>query len=504
MKNQHSEANSHSLPYSVWPAQALRQLESDGADSYGIALYELMQRAGQAAYEKIRALWPEAQNWLILCGHGNNGGDGYVVARLAQAAGMQITLLACEGSSDLPDEAQSAQAGWLEAGGEIHAADAPWPEQVDVIVDALLGTGINRAPTAPYAALIQKANAHSAPVFAIDMPSGLVAANGTAPGEVMEAAHTLSVIALKPGQITGKARDYIGQLHFHALGLDNWLAGQSAPMARFDAGYLPHWLKPRKPTSHKGNHGRLLVVGGDEGTAGAIRMTSEAALRTGSGLVRVLTHKDNIGPILAARPELMVGELTDESLADGLEWADVIAIGPGLGQRDWGKKALSGVESSEKPMLWDADALNLLAISAQKRQNRIITPHPGEAARLLGIKTSEIESDRLHAAQALAKRYGGVVVLKGAGTIIASEAGEMAFADVGNAGMASGGMGDVLSGIIASMMGQQLALFDAACAGCVVHGAAADAVAMRRGTRGMLATDLFEQLWQFVNPEMIQ
>jgi len=504
MSDQESKANSRSLPYSVWPAQALRQLEREGADTLGITLYELMQRAGQAAFEMARTQWPQARSWLILCGHGNNGGDGYVTARLAQASGMTVTLLACEGDKPLPDEAQRAREAWLEAGGEIHAADAIWPEQVDLIVDALLGTGINRAPAEPYSTLIQQANAHAAPVLALDMPSGLSAATGNAPGEAIGATQTLSFIALKPGQITGQARDLIGTLHYADLGLAPFLAGENAPMARFDATFLPHWLKPRKPTSHKGNHGRLLVVGGDTGTAGAIRMTAEAALRSGSGLVRVLTHRDNIAPVLTARPEIMVDELTDSSLEQGLEWADVIAIGPGLGQREWGQNALKAVATSEKPMLWDADALNLLAINAQKRQNRIITPHPGEAARLLGVKTSEVESDRLHAAQTLATRYGGVVVLKGAGTIIASEQGEMAFADVGNAGMASGGMGDVLSGIIASMMGQQLALFDAACAGCVAHGAAADAVAARRGTRGMLATDLFELLWQFVNPEMTQ
>lgn len=504
MSNQESKANGCSLPYSVWPAQALRQLERDGADALGITLYELMQRAGQAAFEMARAQWPQARSWLILCGHGNNGGDGYVTARLAQAAGYAVTLLACDSDKPLPDEAQRAREAWLEAGGEIHAADAPWPEQVDLIVDALLGTGINRAPAEPYLSLIKQANAHAAPVLAIDMPSGLSAATGCAPGEAIVATQTLSVIALKPGQITGKARDLIGELRYADLGLGAFLAGENAPMARYDATSLSRWLKPRKPTSHKGNHGRLLVVGGDTGTAGAIRMTAEAAMRAGSGLVRVLTHRDNIAPVLTARPEIMVDELTDASLQSGLKWADVIAIGPGLGQREWGQNALKAVAASEKPMLWDADALNLLAINAEKRQNRIITPHPGEAARLLGIKTSEVESDRLLAAQKLAARYGGVAVLKGAGTLIASEQGDMAFADVGNAGMASGGMGDVLSGIIASMMGQQLALFDAACAGCVAHGAAADAVAARRGTRGMLATDLFELLWQFVNPEMTQ
>ena len=486
----------------MWPAEAISQLEIAAADSLGISLFELMQRAGEAAFEQITRRWPDARNWLILCGHGNNGGDGYIVARLAQAAGFAVTLLACEGSKPLPPEAQAARDGWLAAGGLIHAANAPWPDKVEVIVDALLGTGLNRPPQAPYDALIAKANQHHAPVFAVDIPSGLQAATGTVADKAIEAAETLTFIALKPGLLTGKARDYVGKLSYHALGLACWLAGQEAPMARYDASDLSQWLKPRRATSHKGDHGRLLVIGGDHGTAGAIRMTSEAALRSGAGLVRVLTHKQNIAPLLTARPELMVQELTPEALDDGLEWADVIVIGPGLGQGDWGKKALKKVENSQKPMLWDADALNLLAISPEKRQNRIITPHPGEAARLLNIKTAEIESDRLHAAQRLVKRYGGVVVLKGAGTIIASQQGELAFADVGNAGMASGGMGDVLAGIIGALSGQKLSLYDAACAGCVVHGATADAIAARYGTRGMLATDLLSELYLFVNPEI--
>ncbi len=469
----------------------------------GITLFELMQRAGEAAFTKIRALWPDKQHWLILCGHGNNGGDGYIVARLAQSAGLNVTLLACEGTKPLPEEAQQAQEAWLAAGGEIHAPDAPWPEQVDIIVDALFGTGLNRAPGEHYAQLIDKANKAGAPVFAIDIPSGLVAANGTAPGAVINAAHTLTFIALKPGLLTGKARDYVGLLHFHALSLDAWLAGQNAPIARYDASALENWLPPRKPTSHKGDHGKLVIIGGDQGTAGAIRMTGEAALRAGAGLVRVLTHKDNLTALLTARPELMAQELSEQALDEALDWADVIVIGPGLGQRDWGKKALGKVKKSTKPMLWDADALNLLAIADDKRQNRIITPHPGEAARLLNVKTSEIESDRLLAARNLVERYGGVAVLKGAGTVIASEAGEIAIADVGNAGMATGGMGDVLSGIIGSLSGQKLSLYDAACAGCVAHGAAAEAVSQRVGTRGMLATDLFSELYLFVNPEIL-
>lgn len=462
-----------------------------------------MQRAGEAAFAKIRALWPSAEHWLVLCGHGNNGGDGFIIARLAQSAGLSVTVIACEGTKPLPEEAAQAREAWLAAGGIIHDPAAYWPEKVDLMVDALLGTGLSRSPEAPYDELIAKVNAHSAPVFAVDVPSGLIAANGTTPGEVVFADQTLTFIALKPGLLTGKARDVVGQLHFHALSLDPFIAGQVAPYARFDATSLSGWLKPRRPTSHKGDQGKLAIVGGEPGTAGAIRMTGEAALRAGAGLVRVLTHKENIAPLLTARPELMVQELSDDAIEQALEWADVIVIGPGLGQGSWGKNALRKIENSQKPMLWDADALNLLAISPDKRQNRILTPHPGEAARLLNVKTSEIESDRLHSAQQLAKRYGGVVVLKGAGTLIASAEGQLAFADVGNAGMASGGMGDVLSGIIGGLLGQKLSLYDAACAGCVAHGAAAEAVALRHGTRGMLATDLFSELYLFVNPEML-
>ncbi|AGN86835.1 bifunctional ADP-dependent NAD(P)H-hydrate dehydratase/NAD(P)H-hydrate epimerase [Enterobacter sp. R4-368] len=493
-----------SIPHSVWPAEDLRRAEKEAADSLGITLYELMQRAGEAAFNIAREHFPDARCWLVLCGHGNNGGDGYVVARLAAAAGLSVTLLALESNKPLPEEAAQAREAWLNAGGEIHAADVLWPEQVDLIIDGLLGTGLTSAPRDDVAALIDHANAHRAPVLALDIPSGLNAQTGAATGAVMQARHTVTFIALKPGLLTGKARDVVGQLHHHALGLDAWLSGQQTSLSRFDATLLTQWFTPRRPTSHKGDFGRLVIIGGDHGTAGAVRMAGEAALRTGAGLVRILTRSENIAPIITARPELMVHELTAESLDESLEWADVVVIGPGLGQLEWGKKALQKVENFRKPMLWDADALNLLAINPDKRHNRVLTPHPGEAARLLNCSVAEIESDRLLSARRLVKRYAGVVVLKGAGTVIASDDGETGIIDAGNAGMASGGMGDVLSGIIGSLLGQKLSLYDAACAGCVAHGAAADRLAVQYGQRGMLATDLFSTLLRVVNPDVIE
>jgi NAD(P)H-hydrate epimerase len=496
-------SNLVSIPHSIWAADELRRAEKAAADSLGLTLFELMQRAGAAAFSVARRTYPTTQHWLILCGHGNNGGDGYVVARLAVSQGIRVTLLALESEKPLPDEASEARDAWLNAGGIIHSADIAWPADIDLIIDALLGTGLASAPRNPVASLITQANEHTAPVVALDIPSGLHAQTGAAPGAVIQAAHTITFIALKPGLLTGRARDVVGILRHDALGLETWLATQPTPITRFDASQLSHWLPPRKPTSHKGDHGKVVVIGGDHGTAGAIRMAGEAALRAGAGLVRVLTHIENINPIITARPELMVHELTATSLEESLQWADVVVIGPGLGQSEWGRQALRKTENFRKPMLWDADALNLLAINPDKRHNRILTPHPGEAARLLGCQIAEIENDRLLAARRLIQRYGGVVVLKGAGTVVADARGALGIIDAGNPGMASGGMGDVLSGIIGALLGQGLSPYDAACAGCVAHGAAADRLAAVTGTRGMLATDLFSTLVRVVNPDVI-
>ncbi|CNH90814.1 putative carbohydrate kinase [Yersinia pekkanenii] len=461
-----------------------------------------MLRAGEATFELAHKQYPAARHWLVLCGHGNNGGDGYIVACRARAAGLNVTLIACPGNRPLPAEAHQAQSQWLAVGGVINQPDTRWPQHIDLIIDGLLGIGLRAAPQGVYATLIDTANRHRAVKIALDIPSGLSADSGAAPGSVIRADHTLTFVTLKPGLLTGQARDWVGHLHYNDLGLTPWLAAQPVQIERITAEHLPKWLKPRRPCAHKGEHGRLLLVGGDKGLGGAIRMAGEAALRSGAGLVRVLTHIEHVAPILAARPELMVQELTDETLEQGIHWADALVVGPGLGQSDWGRNALNLLQQSDKPALWDADALNLLAINPLKRQNWVLTPHPGEAARLLGCSVADIESDRLLSARNIVKQYGGVVVLKGAGTLIASEQGEMAIADVGNAGMASGGMGDILSGIIGSLIAQKLVLYDAACVGCVVHGVAADRLAEVQGTRGLLATDLLPVIPKYVNPEL--
>lgn len=490
--------NASSLAHYVAPADWVRDAERRAAQAHGITLAQLMQRAGQAAFNRVRQYYPVARHWLILCGSGNNGGDGYVVARLARASGMQVTLLAVAGHKPLAPEAEQARAQWLQAGGTVQPATLPLPE-AEVIVDALLGIGLHAAPRAPYDGLIAAINAHPAPVVALDLPSGLDADTGIAAGAVVQAAHTQSFICLKPGLLTGQARAVVGQLHCDPLGLSTWLAAQCWPWRRLDGRDLAGWLPPRSPLTHKGEQGRLLLIGGDRGMGGAIRLAGQAALRSGAGLVRVLTRAEHVAPLLAACPELMVEVLGPAALREALAWADVVAIGPGLGQRAWGRDALAALTDCHPPMLWDADALNLLAHAPHGNARRVITPHPGEAARLLGCSIAQIEQDRPAAVRALQRRYGGVALLKGAGTLIVDET-RCAIADIGNPGMASGGMGDILSGIISGLLAQKLPLYDATCAGVVLHGVAADVLAQREGPRGMLASDLLPEIRRWVNP----
>lgn len=492
---------SEQLPHHCWPVQDVAGLEQQLYQRIGGSAYQLMWQAGEALLTHITQRYAEARHCLVLCGTGNNGGDGFALAYLLQQSGLEVTVVEASLHNQRPSEASRAKVVWEEVAKRCSLVPGdPWPGDVDLIVDALYGIGLRQPPRDETQQLIHLANHFDAPIIAVDIPSGLDAQTGQPLGVAIKATSTLTFITLKPGLLTGKGREYSGTLYSADLGFTRLCPHETTPITCLTEHDLPRWLPPRQASAHKGDMGKVVVIGGAEGTAGAIRLSGEAALRSGAGLVRVLTHRSNILPLLSARPELMAAELTDESLEEAIAWADVIAIGPGLGQSDWAKNALNQVKLSKKTMVWDADALNLLAIEPDKRQNRILTPHPGEAARLLGISVAEVEADRIAAAQQLVNRFGGVAVLKGSGSIIADGSGQLAIAYVGNPGMASGGMGDILTGVITGFLGQQLAFFEAACTGVVAHGHAADLVAQEYGMRGMLALDVVDKLRISVNP----
>ena len=484
-------------PLPLFEPAALRMLEARGTAHCDGDAFALMARAGQAAWRCVLQHWPQARRIAVACGPGNNGGDGYVLARLARDAGREVRVLRlAEPASAL---AQRACADYLAAGGAIETELG----DCELIVDALFGIGLSRAPDADAAALIDAINVHRAPVLALDVPSGIDARTGGAPGVAVMADCTLQFLARHRGLRTGAALDCCGELELAALELPASVFDGIAPAAlAYRADALPAFFPLRPRDSHKGRNGHVLCIGGDAGSGGAILLAAQAALRSGAGLVSVATRAAHVPALLARCPEAMAHAVEGTAeLAPLLERADVVAIGPGLGQGEWGRALLHAVLACAKPRVFDADALNLLASSgASLRVDDIVTPHPGEAARLLGCGTAEVQRDRFAAAAALQARLGCAVVLKGAGSIVQAAGHAPAVVCAGNPGMGTGGMGDVLTGVIASLRGQGFDARGAAVAGALLHAAAGDAAAREDGERGLLPSDLLPWLRRLANP----
>ena len=484
----------------LFDTHAARLLDARATALLGGDGYLLMQRAGQAAWRHLLQHWPAAQRITVVCGPGNNGGDGYVLARLAHRSGRSVKVLHLAEHVPGTELSQRACTDYVAVGGEI----AIFPDVVpqgDVVVDALFGIGLSRSPDAFATALIDAINGQPAPVLALDVPCGLDADKGSAPGKAVVASHTLQFIARHAGLWTGEALEHTGELALEELEVppDAFSTVQSgASLLTHEA--LSYWLLPRRRNTHKGESGRALCIGGDHGHGGAVLLCAEAALRSGAGLLSVATRATHVPAMLARRPEAMVGAVeSGEDLTPLFSQVDAIAIGPGLGQKDWGRAMLKLALTAGKPLVLDADALNLIAAEPCALTDAILTPHPGEAARLLGIDTAEVQHDRFAAAQAIADRYQAVAVLKGAGTIIAAPGQTPRVLDAGNPGMAVGGMGDVLTGVILALRASGLSAFDAASAGALLHSLAGDAAA-KEGERGLMPSDLFPHLRHFANP----
>ena len=481
----------------LYTAAQVRALDA-AATAGGIAGSELMRRAAAAALAVLRARWPEARRIVVLAGSGNNGGDGLLLAAQARAAGFDARVLMLTASSG--GEAVMAYATARAAGVPIAQADAAAMSLpvADVYVDALYGSGLNRAPTGTAATWIAALQPHAPRVLALDIPSGVDADTGMPRGAAVRAAATVCFVGWKRGLHTGRAAEHVGARTLATLDLPHALLASQRPDAVLLAAAA---LSPRDRAAHKGAFGHVLVIGGDHGMGGAARLAGEAALRAGAGLVSVATRAAHVAALLAARPELMVHAVeTADALASPLTRASVLALGPGLGQGSWGESLSAAALAGDRPVVVDADALNLLARAPRiLSMPAVLTPHPGEAARLLGTDIAAVTGDRYAAVRALAARYGAVIVLKGAGSLIADSGGRVAVCPWGNPGMAAGGMGDVLTGVIAALLAQGLAPWDAACMGVGLHARAGDAAARAGGERGLCATDLFVPLRALLN-----
>jgi NAD(P)H-hydrate epimerase len=489
------------LPIDLYRASQVRELDRCAIEDFSIPGYTLMQRAGQAAFDILRKRWPDAHVIQVVVGPGNNGGDGYVIAHLARQAGLSVKLFQLGDPERIRGDALSARMAYVEDDGQIQTYEGQSLADCDVVVDALFGTGLEREITGHWRGVIEAINALSVPVLSVDIPSGLHSDNGVVLGVVVRAQCTVTYIGLKQGQFTGAAADCCGEIYFDDLQVPAAVYDTQKPSARrIQLQQYIGLLAPRERNSNKGRFGHVLVIGGQQGMSGAVRMAGEAAARTGAGLVSVATREVHAPFLNLAIPELMVkGVESVEALTPLLEQATVIAIGPGLAQTNWSRMLLQAVLNLDLPMVIDADALNLLSHYPVRGKRCVLTPHPGEAARLLATDVDTIQRDRYSAAISLQQRYDAVCVLKGAGTVVSSK-DRITVCGAGNPGMASGGMGDVLTGVIAGLLAQGLPLVDAAEMGVCLHAVAGDAVAEESGERGMLATDLLPHLHRLVNP----
>ncbi|PKH02308.1 bifunctional ADP-dependent NAD(P)H-hydrate dehydratase/NAD(P)H-hydrate epimerase [Psychromonas sp. MB-3u-54] len=490
-----------SLPHSLYRAQQIKEFEGAAAELSGFTLYDLMKSAGKACYQVFKARFPSARKVLVFTGCGNNGGDGYIFAAMAKNAGLDVQLCQIGDPAHFSNDAQRAKKTWQQGQGTIETIEQANLTSADVIVDALLGTGLSGSLRSEFNSLITKINQADKPVLSVDIPSGLNADSGAVNPVAIKAQATVTFVGLKPGLLTGAAVDHCGQLYFSGLGISEQFADLAvSDSTRVSYQDLTYLLKKRCRSSHKGQFGKTLIIGGNIGMPGAVRLAAESALRSGSGLVKVLTRFDNQTAVIAGRPELMLQSFSENCAPQDLfgDWPTALVIGPGLGLDSWAQGLFARVISAELNCVVDADALTLLARKPVNKDNWILTPHPGEASKLLGASVAEIEMDRFSAVRRLQAIYGGIVILKGAGTLIC-DGNRIFVANVGNPGMASGGMGDVLSGIIGGLLAQGLNSLDAARLAVCIHGDAAD-LATQQGERGLLASDLFSYIRKLVNP----
>jgi hydroxyethylthiazole kinase-like uncharacterized protein yjeF len=489
------------LPVCLYSTAQVRALDAHAIETLGIPGYTLMKRAGEAALRYLRTRFPVAHRIVIVCGGGNNGGDGYVLARFAQAAGLTVTTLAATSPEALRGDARQAFEDLRASGASVQPYAPQRLAQGEVLVDALLGTGLRGPAREDAARIIRDINAAGRPVLAVDIPSGLDSDTGVPLGAAVRADCTVTFVGLKTGLFIGDGPEFAGTVFYDDLEIAPGAAAAPAPrLERILESAIQQALPRRARSSHKGDFGRVLIVGGGVGMPGAVRLAGEACLRVGAGLVTVAVAPENVPAISAGRPELICLPLREpQALTEAAERADVIAIGPGLGRTPWAHSALDLALRAGKPLVVDADALNIVAESgAAPREDWILTPHPGEAARLLGTDTRTVQHDRLAALEQLIARYHGTVVLKGAGTLVGAPGRTPALCERGNPGMATAGMGDVLTGTIAGILAQCRDAWLAATAGVLVHAMAGDAAA-RAGQRGLLAGDLARELRNCVN-----
>lgn len=484
----------------LYRSEQIRACEQQARSLYQWDENELMSRAGEAAFVFLTKLYPHVRCIAVFCGSGNNAGDGYVLARLAHEHGFLVTIYQCTPLANLPSTAHQAALRAIAAGISCKPSGLAIDANIELIVDALLGIGLKGPVHGAIAAAINDINLMQLPVISLDIPSGLNADTGKVENLCIRAKTTITFIALKAGLYTDDGPDYCGDIYCCSLDLDIAALKQKPIASLLHADNLGLPRTPRKKNSHKGDFGHVLIIGSGLGMPGAVCLAAKAAMRTGAGAVSIATCPEHVKGVLSLIPEAMVwGIHSVNDLQPLLAKATVCVVGPGLGEDEWARSLFFVAMSTELPLIIDASALRLLAEEPQMKDHWVLTPHPGEAAALLSCTTAHIQEDRYQAVTNIQKKYGGVIVLKGAGSIIKSSEKIAFVCHKGNPAMASAGMGDVLSGIIAGLYAQGLSLSNAAQVGVYAHALAGDKIAQSIGGAGLLASDLLDVLPYILN-----
>lgn len=456
----------------LFTAADMRTIDRQWAERHpGIPL---MDRAGAAAAELAGTLADESgRPVLVLAGPGNNGGDALVAARQLATQGFRVTVVSRADPARLPPDAARAWAAWRGRGG-VTVTDIPPAQDFSLVVDGLFGVGLERPVTGDAARWIAQANAMNCPRLALDVPSGLDSDTGCLRGCALRADHTLTFIGLKPGLFTADGPDYAGEVHLDRLAVDpaELPATRGFALTRLEG---RHRLPARRRNSHKGQFGHVGIIGGAAGMVGAALIAGRAALREGAGTVTVGALDERL-VVDYGEPRLMFA--APERLLEAR--LDALAIGPGLGQSTRAHALLEAALAASCPLLLDADALNLLAgdaalarQAAEREISTVLTPHPGEAARVLGTTVTQVQGDRVAAALRLSARFRAHAVLKGAGSVVAHPDGRYAINTSGGPWLAQAGAGDRLTGMVAALIGQGMPARDALEAAVWLHGSAA-------------------------------
>ena len=486
----------------VYTTDQIREIERIAFSS--VSSYVLMERAGRSISNLAISEIPQGKNRvLVLAGPGNNGGDAYIAASNLKSSGFEVTVVSIGESQKKGSDAKKARKAWIESGGTISDSTIDFDAH-DLIIDGLLGIGLSRDIEHDFHQIIARANCSKLPIISIDIPSGLDSENGDVRGICIHATHTVTFLGYKIGLHTGHGPDYCGEIHLDALSLSR----RAEPDG---IGYLigedivKHALPPRWPTSNKGNHGHVAVIGGAFGMTGAAILAARAALNLGSGKVTIgfLCEPPAADWI---QPELMLKTATE---CKGVSSLNCICIGPGLGVSQEALEILNEVLTKDIPVVLDADAINLVATHEKTRillTNRtsptVLTPHPGEAARLIGCEIHEVQKNRILHACNLSQEFDADVLIKGAGSVCALSDGSWFINTSGNPGLASAGMGDALTGIIGALIAQGAHSHAALLASVHLHGLAADELVKNGiGPIGITASETIKQARLILNQQ---